>query len=106
MTTPRSRAAPPARRRATRPRRVKALAPSGLPLRLEDLRHDALVRVEERVVDLRPATELADLEQAGRVRVLLLVHEARDHRPVAVGRVDLLRGVGPEVVHELLGLRL
>src|SRR3954447_17962556 len=105
MTTPRPRAAPPAPRRIARPGRERALLPTrGLPLLLEDLGDLALVGVEEVVVDLGPAAELVDLEQAGRVRVGLLGEQARDHRPVAVGRVDLLGGGGAQVVHERLGL--
>src|SRR3954471_11529577 len=105
MTTPRPRAAPPAPRRIARPGRERALLPTrGLPLILEDLGDLALVRVEEVVIDLRPAAELVDLEQAGWVRVGLLVEEARDHWAVAVGRVDLLGRFGAQEVHERLGL--
>src|SRR3954453_13655105 len=99
MTTPRPRAAPPGMRRAARgPGTERALlAASGLPLVLEDLGDLALVRIEQVVVDLRPAAELVDLEQPRRVRIGLLVHEARHHGAVAMRRVDLLRGVGAQV---------
>src|SRR4051812_36262956 len=51
----------------------------------------ALIRVEELVVDLRPAAELVDLEELLGIRVRGLVHEVRQHRAVALGGVDLLR---------------
>src|SRR5919202_3807188 len=47
---------------------------------LLDLRHRALVRVEELVVDLAPATELVDREQLFRPGVPLLVDQPREDR--------------------------
>jgi hypothetical protein len=41
------------------------------PLVLEDLRHDAVLGVEELGVDLVPAAELRDLEQLRRRRELV-----------------------------------
>src|SRR5215216_1449734 len=41
---------------------------SALPLGLEDLRDDALLRIEELVVHVAPATELGDVEQVRRIR--------------------------------------
>src|SRR6185295_486722 len=52
---------------------VRTSLGSGDPRRLLDLRDRALVRIEEVVVDLRPATEVADREQALRRRELGLV---------------------------------
>src|SRR3954469_10639988 len=52
---------------------VRASLGSGDPRRLLDLRDRALVRVEEVVVDLRPAAEVADREEALRRRELGLV---------------------------------
>src|SRR3954453_6483390 len=104
MTTPRPSAAPPGPRRAARGGSARASAASGLPLVLEDLRDLPLVRIEQVVVDLGPATELPDLEQAGGVRVGLLVHETRQHRAVALRRVDLLGGGRAQELDERLGL--
>src|SRR4051794_4416162 len=106
MTTPRPSAAPGPRRTARRGRDRAGLAASGLPLALEDLRDLALVGIEQVVVDLRPAAELADLEQPRRVRVGLLVHQPRHHGAVALRGVDLLGGVASQVVDEGLGLPL
>src|SRR4029079_1406565 len=63
------------RRRAVRaePAEVRASLGSGDPRGLLDLRHGALVRVEELVVDLRPAAEVVDREQTLRRRELVLV---------------------------------
>src|SRR5215212_1220998 len=79
---------------------------SALPLGLEDLRDDALLGIEELVVHVAPAPELAYLEQlwrrrevdAGRSRYPL------DDRPVALGREDPLRLGRIEEVDEGLGL--
>src|SRR3954469_17302425 len=66
-----------ARRRAVRfgaaGAAVRASLGSGDPRRLLDLRDRPLVRVEELVIDLRPAAEVADGEQALRRRELGLV---------------------------------
>src|SRR6476619_1749223 len=85
---------------------VVALLLSRNSLVLLDLSQVALARVEERIVDCGPSAQLVDREEAGRCRVLRLVHERRLHGPVALARVDLLRFVGPEVVKERLGRRL
>src|SRR3954467_15372267 len=81
---------------------------SGDPRRLLDLRDRALVRIEELVVDLRPAAEVADREQALRRRELRLVRgEDRlvDRAVAPVG--EHLLGSGRErVLHERLRLRL
>src|SRR3954463_9272417 len=87
------------RRRKTDPpaagAEVRASLGSGDPRRLLDLRDRALVRVEEVVVDLRPAAEVADREQALRRRELGLV-----------GVEDLLvDGPVAPVGERLLGLR-
>src|SRR5438270_11282690 len=74
------------------------------PQALLDLRHDALVRVEELIRNLRPAAELRDLEQSARRRVAGLVHEARDHGPVAVVGIDPLRLLRMQEVYERLRL--
>src|SRR5215210_4045217 len=83
---------------------------SALPLRLEDLRHDALLGVEEVRVHLVPASELGDLEQIGRLLELVRSRGALHHRAVALADEDLLGLVGVEEVHErlreLLVLRL
>src|SRR5215212_1717243 len=71
---------------------------------LLDLRHGALVRVEELVVDLVPAAELVDLEEVLGVGVRLLVDEARRDAPVALRGEDLLRLVGLEEIQERLRL--
>src|SRR5436190_11913525 len=75
-------------------------------LALLDLGDDALVGIEELVVDLRPPAELGDLEQLRRRRVLRLVHEARDHRAVALCGEDLLRLLGAGEVDERLSRRV
>src|SRR3954465_8407237 len=79
---------------------------SGDPRRLLDLRDRALVRIEELVVDLRPAAEVADREQALRRRELRLVlgEDALVDRPVAPVGEDLLRRRRQRVLHERLRL--
>src|SRR3954467_1574117 len=90
------------------PPALSASLRSGDPRRLLDLRDRALVRVEELVVDLRPAAEVADREEALRRRELPLV--PREDRLVdrAVAPVgEHLLGSGRErVLHERLRLRL
>src|SRR3954447_6653345 len=88
------------------PPALSASLRSGDPRRLLDLRDRALVRVEELVVDLRPAAEVADREEALRRRELRLVRgEDRlvDRAVAPVG--ERLLGVGRErEVEERLGL--
>src|SRR4051812_32466267 len=98
------------RRRKTDPpaagAEVRASLGSGDPRRLLDLRDRALVRVEEVVVDLRPAAQVADGEQAlrrGELGGVLLQHGLVD-RPVAPLGEALLRGRRQGVAHERLGL--
>src|SRR3954451_20014114 len=104
MATPRLRAAPPGMPRGSRLGTTAELAAaSGLPLLLEDLRDLPLVRVEQVVVHLRPPAELADVEEPGGIRVLLLVHQALHHRAISLGGEDLLRAVRAQEVDEGLG---
>src|SRR4051812_32958109 len=99
MATPRLSAAPPGTPRGSRLGTTAELAAaSGLPLLLEDLRDLPLVGVEQVVVHLRPATELADVEQPRRLRELLLVHQPLHHRAVALGGEDLLGTIGHQEV--------
>src|SRR3954453_3748811 len=86
---------------------ISASLGSGDPRRLLDLGDRALVRVEELVVDLRPAADLGDREQARRRRELRLVgvKDALVDRAVAPAGEDLLRGLGERVAHELPGRR-
>src|SRR3954464_8219006 len=76
---------------------------SALPLVLEDLRHDALLGVEEFGVDLVPAAELRDVEQVLRRRELVRAGGVLDDRAVALAHEDLLRGGRVQEVHEALG---
>src|SRR3954451_15853377 len=80
---------------------------SGDPRRLLDLRDRALVRIEELVVDLRPAAEVADREQPLRRRELRLVlgEDGLVDRPVAPVGEDLLGRRRQRVLHERLRLR-
>src|SRR5215213_5948852 len=79
---------------------------SALPLGIEDLRDDALLRIEELVVHVTPAAELADLEQLRRLREVDAggSRHALHHRPVPLAREDLLRLGREEVVDEGLCL--
>src|SRR3954469_14277701 len=79
---------------------------SGDPRRLLDLGDRALVGIEELVVDLRPAAEVADREQPLRRRELRLVlgKDGLRDRPVAPVGEDLLRRRGQRVLHERLRL--
>src|SRR3954471_21881672 len=76
---------------------------SALPLVLEDLRHDALLGVEEVRVDLVPAAELRDVEQVLRRRELVGAGGVLHDRAVALAHEDLLGGRRVEEVHEALG---
>src|SRR4051794_7833168 len=105
MAVPRPSAAPPGSETARRrDGTTAASAVGGDTEPLLDLSHDALVLVEELVRDDVPAAELLDRELVLRRRELLLVDQALVDRPVALLREDLLRGRGPEVVQERLGL--
>src|SRR3954470_8273930 len=75
---------------------------SALPLALENLRHDALLGVEEVRVDLVPAAELRDVEQVLRGRELVRPRGVLHDRAVALLREDLLGGRRVEEVHEAL----
>src|SRR3954467_7523517 len=87
--------------------RLRTAACSGLrcgnALRLLDVDEYALLRVEEAVVDLRPAAELVDREQLRRDRELRLVLQRGKHGAVALGDEDLLGRRRPQVVAERLG---
>src|SRR3954463_15996518 len=75
---------------------------SALPLVLEDLRHDALLGVEEVRVDLVPAAELRDVEQFARLRELVRGGRVLHDGAVALAYEDLLGGRRVEEVHEAL----
>src|SRR5215208_7881853 len=77
---------------------------SALPLGLEDLGDDTLLRIEEGVVHLTPAPELVDLEELRGGRELVRARHALDHGPVPLAREDLLGLGGVEEVDERLGL--
>src|SRR4051812_26593032 len=103
--TPRPSAAPPGGETARgREGTAAALAAGADTEALLDSGDDALVLVEELVRHDAPAAELLDREQLLRLRVLAGVDQARVHRAVALLREDLLGRLGPEVVHELLGV--
>src|SRR3954468_17176243 len=105
MATPRPSAAPPGSETARgREGTTAASAVGGDTQALLDLGHDALVLVEELVRHHAPTAELGDRELILRRGELLRVDEALDDRAIALLREDLLRGVGPEVVHERLRL--
>src|SRR3954469_17476584 len=65
---------------------------SALPLVLEDLRHDALLGVEEIRVDLVPAAELRDVEQLLRGGELVRPRGVLHDRAIALLHEDLLGG--------------
>src|SRR3954466_2065537 len=85
---------------------LRASLGSGDPRRLLDLGDRALVGIEELVVDLRPAAEVADREQPLRRRELRLVlgKDGLVDRPVAPVGEDLLRRRRQRVLHERLRL--
>src|SRR3954469_24195612 len=97
-----------ARRRATAggAAEISASLGSGDPRRLLDLGDRSLVGIEELVVDLRPAPEVADREEALRRRELRLVldEDGPVDRPVAPVGEHLLRGRRERVLHERLRL--
>src|SRR4029079_15792272 len=75
---------------------------SALPLVLEDLRHDALLGVEEVRVDLVPAAELRDVEQVLRRGELVRARGVLHDRALALAHEDLLGGRCVQEVHEAL----
>src|SRR3954451_13046386 len=75
---------------------------SALPLVLEDLRHDALLGVEEVRVDLVPAAELRDVEEGRRGREPVRARSVLHDRAVALVDEGLLGGRCVEKVHEAL----
>src|SRR3954447_15131670 len=87
-------------------RRTAGTSAATLPKVLLDLRAAPVARVEEARVRVRPAADQrrVDREEPGPRRVLArkLLRRGRVDRAVAVLRPDLLRGLRPEVVHELL----
>src|SRR3954469_8934920 len=101
-----SAGAPRARRRALGIR--AASTASGDSERLLDLRDDAVRRVEELRVHLRPAADVADLEQLrARRKVLLeLAEDVHVGRPEAVLSPDRLRRGRVQPRDELLRLGL
>src|SRR4051812_49656316 len=74
----------------------------GLPQALVDVGHHAVVRVEELLVDGRPAAHVGDLEQVRRRGELVRPGDALRHRPVPLLDEDLLRFVGAGEVDEVL----
>src|SRR4051812_30241556 len=71
-----------------------------------DLRHQARVRIEELLLRLRPAAEVVDREQLRPHREAEALVRARDDRPVAALREQLLRGRRVKKLDEALRLRL
>src|SRR4051812_38483744 len=102
MVTPGPSAADSRGRATGRPPRARVASATRDAQRVLDLGDGAVVRVEEGLVDRRPAAEVRDGEQRLRVRELRLVEVRRDDRAVAVLRERLLCGVGVEEVDELL----
>src|SRR3954468_21897758 len=86
---------------------VSASLGSGDPRRLLDLGDRPVVRIEERVVDLRPAAEVTDREEALRRRELGLVgvEDLLVDRPVAPVGERLLGLRREREAEERLGLR-
>src|SRR3954447_855246 len=102
MTESHSRATPPPRappmltppRRANARRGSRSAAVSAIGGDAElllDVGDDGVLRVEELLVDLVPAAEVVDREEARRGRELLLVDERGENRAIALGGEDLLR---------------
>src|SRR5215204_1724375 len=75
---------------------------SALSLVLEDLRHHALLRVEEVGVHLVPAAELRDVEQVGRLRELVGAGRVLHDGAVPLAHEDPLGLLGVEEVDERL----
>src|SRR6185312_1171233 len=89
-------------RRALGDGSAAALAATG-PL---DLRHHAGVRIEELLLDLRPAADVLDREELRSRGEVEALGRARDDRPIAVLRKDLLGGRSTQVLHERVRLGL
>src|SRR4051794_3812627 len=104
IAVPRPSAAPPGSGTARGRGSVSASAFGGDTKALLDVRHDALLLVEELGHDRVPAAELLDREQLLGGREPLLVDERLDHRAVALRREDLLRRGRGEVGRERLRL--
>src|SRR5215210_1386558 len=75
---------------------------SALPLILEDLRHDALLGVEEVRVGLVPAAELRDVEQVLRRWELVGAGGVLHDGAVTLAHEDLLGRGRVQEVHEAL----
>src|SRR5712691_5770438 len=80
---------------------VSALA----AIRPLELDHDAGLRVEELLLDLRPAADILDREQLRSSREVEAARGGRNDRPIAVLREDLLRGLRVQELQERLRLR-
>src|SRR5256714_1779953 len=83
--------------RTRRGRGGAATAAALLPKPGLDLRHHSRLRIEEALLDLRPAAELLDREEPRPDRVVELPHHAPQHGPVAVLAEDRL---APRAVQE------
>src|SRR3954463_16715689 len=73
---------------------------SALPLVLEDLRHDALLGIEELRIDLVPTAELRDVEQVLGRGELVCARGVLHDRAVALLHEDLLGLRRVQEVHE------
>src|SRR5262245_29738034 len=85
--------------------RLSARVLSSAPVAPLDPRHDPRARIEELLVDLRPAAEPLDREHAGRIREAESLGRAAEHRPVAVLGEDHLGGLRAQEVDEGSGRR-
>src|SRR2546427_1144567 len=68
--------------------------------RPDEADHDPRARVEELLLDLRPAADVFDREQLGPGREVEASRGCRHDRPVAVLREDLLRVARMQELHE------
>src|SRR6185295_10843910 len=100
VTRPRPKGAPPLGL-------LELASPGGDPQIALDLGDAAVLRIEELGVDLLPAAEAGDVEQAGRgwELVLVLGQDRLVHRPVTAVRPQLLGLRRPQVGEEVLCLR-
>src|SRR5882724_1659347 len=73
--------------------------------RAYELDHDSGLRVEEFLLDLRPAADVLDREQLRSSREVEAARGGRHDGPVAVLREDLLRVERPQELQERLRLR-
>src|SRR4051794_30807791 len=92
-------------RRTGRAGRAAASATRAHAELLLDVADHRVVGVEELLVDRIPTAEVVDREELLRRGEPLLVHEAREHGPVALGGEDLLRRRRRQEREELLGDR-